>query len=178
MNHADGWMGGLAGGGMWDWTVVGLPVVVLPVVVIIARNLSPVRSAFRIQASINRAAFSLHLTFSKIVRNSDRAHIERTRKCHKLSLQLKKLVSSYQSGYEQAATGFRQTIKNYVELLERHIVKENNVLFPMAETKSEANRDNALFAAFERHERERIGVGKHEAFDSLPGKLQGAYIKK
>ena len=34
MNHADGWMGGLAGGGMWDWTVVGVPVVVLPVVVI------------------------------------------------------------------------------------------------------------------------------------------------
>ncbi len=27
-------MGGLAGGGMWDWTVVGVPVVVLPVVVI------------------------------------------------------------------------------------------------------------------------------------------------
>jgi hemerythrin-like domain-containing protein len=62
--------------------------------------------------------------------------------------------------------------------LERHIAKENNVLFPMAENKLDANRDNALFAAFERHERERIDAGKHEAFDSLPGKLQGTYIEK
>jgi hemerythrin-like domain-containing protein len=90
-------------------------------------------------------------------------------KGHKLSLQLKKLVASYQSGDEQAATGIRQTIKNYVESLERHIAKENNVLFPMAENKLDANRDNALFAAFERHERERMDAGKDDAFDSLPG---------
>ncbi|MFZ2040248.1 MAG: hemerythrin domain-containing protein [Desulfobacterales bacterium] len=67
-------------------------------------------------------------------------------KGHKLSLQLKKLVASYQSGDEQAATGIRQTIKNYVELLERHFAKENKALFPMAKTKLDANRDNALFA--------------------------------
>ena len=99
-------------------------------------------------------------------------------KGHKLSLQLKKLVASYQSRDEQAATGIRQTIKNDVELLERHFAKENKALFPMAKTKLDANRDNALFAAFERHERERIGAGKHEAFDSLSGKLQGTYIEK
>jgi len=34
MNHADGWMGGWAGGGMWLWTVIGVLVVVLLVVVI------------------------------------------------------------------------------------------------------------------------------------------------
>jgi hypothetical protein len=52
-------------------------------------------------------------------------------KGHNLSLQLKKLMASYQSGDEQAATGIRQTIKNYLELLERHIAKENNILLPM-----------------------------------------------
>jgi hypothetical protein len=29
MNHADGWMGGWAGGGMWLWTVIGVLVVAL-----------------------------------------------------------------------------------------------------------------------------------------------------
>ena len=35
MNHTDEWMGGWAGGGMWIWTVVGVLVIVLLVVVII-----------------------------------------------------------------------------------------------------------------------------------------------
>ena len=34
MNHSNGWMSGWSGGGMWVWTVVGLVVVVLLVVVI------------------------------------------------------------------------------------------------------------------------------------------------
>jgi uncharacterized membrane protein len=34
MNHTDGWMNGWSGGGMWLWTVIGVVVVVLLVVVI------------------------------------------------------------------------------------------------------------------------------------------------
>lgn len=34
MSHTNGWMGGWAGGGMWLWTVIGVLVVVLLVVVI------------------------------------------------------------------------------------------------------------------------------------------------
>jgi anti-sigma-K factor RskA len=34
MNNKDGWMGGWSGGGMWLWTVIGVAVVVLLVVVI------------------------------------------------------------------------------------------------------------------------------------------------
>jgi len=34
MNQTNGWMGGWAGGGMWIWTVIGVAVVVLLVVVI------------------------------------------------------------------------------------------------------------------------------------------------
>ena len=38
MNQNDGWMGGWMGGGMWVWTIAGILVVVLLVVVI--NNLS------------------------------------------------------------------------------------------------------------------------------------------
>ena len=34
MNQSDGWMNGWSGGGMWLWTVIGVLVVVLLVVVI------------------------------------------------------------------------------------------------------------------------------------------------
>jgi uncharacterized membrane protein len=34
MNHANGWMSGWMGGGMWIWTMLGVVVVVLLVVVI------------------------------------------------------------------------------------------------------------------------------------------------
>ena len=34
MNHADGWMNGWMGGGIWVWTVLGVVVVILLVVVI------------------------------------------------------------------------------------------------------------------------------------------------
>ena len=34
MNQSDGWMNGWSGGGMWLWTVIGVMVVVLLVVVI------------------------------------------------------------------------------------------------------------------------------------------------
>jgi hypothetical protein len=34
MNQTNGWMGGWMGGGMWLWTVIGVAVVVLLVVVI------------------------------------------------------------------------------------------------------------------------------------------------
>ena len=34
MNHTDGWMNGWMGGGMWVWTVLGVGVVGLLVVVI------------------------------------------------------------------------------------------------------------------------------------------------
>ena len=34
MNHTEGWMTGMMGGGMWVWTVIGVLVVVLLVVVI------------------------------------------------------------------------------------------------------------------------------------------------
>jgi len=34
MNHTDGWTHGWAGGGMWLWTVLGLVIVALLIVVI------------------------------------------------------------------------------------------------------------------------------------------------
>ncbi len=73
-------------------------------------------------------------------------------------------------------TEIRQTIQDYVELLGGHIVKENTVLFPMADARLDLKADSGLFEAFQRLERERIGPGKHEAFHALLDELRGAYL--
>jgi len=90
---------------------------------------------------------------------------------------LKQFVSAHQSGDPRAAVGIQDTIKAYVDLLSGHIAKENTVLFPMADARLDAKTDAALFEAFERLERERIGVGKHEAFHALLDELQDVYLK-
>ncbi|MFO7687149.1 MAG: hemerythrin domain-containing protein [Desulfobacterales bacterium] len=89
---------------------------------------------------------------------------------------LKGFVADYRSGDPQAGAGIQRVAKEYVELLKQHIAKEDNVLFPMADAKLDAARDTKLFEDFEKLERERIGVGKHEAFHALLDQLQGIYL--
>lgn len=64
---------------------------------------------------------------------------------------------------------------DYVVLLDRHIEKEENVLFPMAEDMLKVDKDAELSQAFENLEKERIGPGKHEAFHRLIHRLQKDY---
>lgn len=75
------------------------------------------------------------------------------------------------------APSFQQYVEEYVSLLNEHILKENNKLFPMAEKLFDADRDQELYKNFEELERERIGVGKHEAFHALMDKLSNKYKK-
>ena len=72
-----------------------------------------------------------------------------------LVARLKTHISAHRSGDRQAAGGIRKTVQAYVELLTQHIVKEDTVLFPMADSKLDAGQDETLFEAFERLERDR-----------------------
>lgn len=94
-----------------------------------------------------------------------------------LAAQFKNTSGRYASGNKQAAAEVRLTIRQYVDLLTQHIEKENGVLFAMADSRLDANKDSELFKAFERLESERIGVGKHEEFHALLDRLQDAYLK-
>lgn len=63
----------------------------------------------------------------------------------------------------------------YRELLEAHIAKENQVLFPMADRLVEPDVAAQLGERFEAIERDRVGVGKHEAYHALLHALQDRY---
>jgi hemerythrin-like domain-containing protein len=61
-----------------------------------------------------------------------------------------------------------------IELLEAHIGKENNVLFPMADQLLTPQEQQALVKAFEKHEAEEMGPGVHEKYHHLAHELASA----
>lgn len=94
-----------------------------------------------------------------------------------LVAELRQAVARGKSGDKGAPTALRQSVEAYTSLLTQHIAKENTVLFPMADARLNASQDGELVEAFERLERERIGVGKHEEFHALLDALQIKYLE-
>jgi hemerythrin-like domain-containing protein len=64
-------------------------------------------------------------------------------------------------------------LQAYVELLEAHIKKENEVLFPMADEVFTPEDQAELEVAFERVETEELGEGVHEKYHQLAHELAG-----
>lgn len=81
-------------------------------------------------------------------------------------------------GAPEAATLFRQNAIGYASLLRQHILKEEDVLFTMADKVLSPQEDETLLQGFEKLEVERIGVGKHEEFHKLLYKLQDIYLNQ
>lgn len=94
----------------------------------------------------------------------------------KLVARLKDAVAGYKLGGDTNASNLQPIITDYVALLTQHIAKENTVLFPTADAKLHSDQDTELFEAFEKLERDRIGVGKHDEFHALLDQLQKAYL--
>ncbi|MDZ7700131.1 MAG: hemerythrin domain-containing protein [Deltaproteobacteria bacterium] len=79
---------------------------------------------------------------------------------------------------EGASTGadIQVIVGEYVTLLSQHIAKENTILFPMADGRLDTRTDARLVESFERLERERIGLGRHDEFHALLHRLRDEYV--
>jgi hemerythrin-like domain-containing protein len=90
---------------------------------------------------------------------------------------MKAAFLQFKAGEPRTAKDFVRSARDYMSLLNQHIEKENNVLFPMAERQlSEATLAD-LSKGFERIEEQKIGVGKHEEFHKMIDQLESAYLK-
>lgn len=94
----------------------------------------------------------------------------------KLVTKLKEAVSGLSTGDPSAPAVIAETGNQYIALLKDHIAKENNMLFKMADDRLDSSQDERLVASFEKLERDRIGLGKHEEFHALLEKLQDVYL--
>ena len=61
---------------------------------------------------------------------------------------------------------------SYVRHLRQHIMKENNILFPMADRVVPAEEAARIEADFDRVERDEIGPGAHPKYEALARKLR------
>jgi len=65
---------------------------------------------------------------------------------------------------------------NYVNLLQNHIQKEENILFPMANKTLSEQRQKEIFEQFEKIEEDVVGHGVHERYHELLNQLKFKYI--
>ena len=90
--------------------------------------------------------------------------------------ELKKALAAHRQQEPAAAEAIRKHSGEYIRLLHRHIEKENQILFRIAEEHLSSEEKDKLEQGFERIERERVGEGRHEAFHRKLEDLQKKYI--
>jgi len=73
-------------------------------------------------------------------------------------------------------TRFADAAAAYVDHMKAHIEKENTVLFPMADRVVAPEVMDGLVAAFERHEEDVMGSGRHEQLHDMLRELKVKYL--
>lgn len=86
-------------------------------------------------------------------------------------------LTDYEDGAVAALTALDESIRDYVELLEQHIDKENNVLFAMADRILTEEVQDGLYDEFEELEEQVIGRGKHEELHKRLERLSKTYLR-
>lgn len=76
-------------------------------------------------------------------------------------------IDAYEAGDASASHTIAENARGYVELLREHIVKEEQVLFPMADRVLSPDDQRELEEQFEKVETEVMGPGVHERYHSL-----------
>lgn len=85
-------------------------------------------------------------------------------------------TDQFKKGDWAAADEFVKTAREYITLLNQHIYKENNVLFPLAEKHLSKEELARLSEGFELIETEKIGIGRHDEFHKMLNDLESTYL--
>lgn len=68
------------------------------------------------------------------------------------------------------------SLTNYVSLLQNHIHKEENILFPIANKTLSEQKQKEISEQFEKIEEEVVGHGVHEQYHELLNQLKSKYL--
>ena len=92
--------------------------------------------------------------------------------------EMKTALGQYRLGESAAAARFCLSSRTYIDLLNRHIDKENQVLFPIASQHLSPSVASGLKQGFDRIETEEIGAGRHEEFHRMLERLEKDYLEQ
>jgi hemerythrin-like domain-containing protein len=82
---------------------------------------------------------------------------------------------NYKTGNTESVQLIADSLSGYVDLLQNHILKEENVLFKMADKVLGNKLQDDLYEQFEKIEEEVVGHGVHEQFHELLKQLKSKY---
>lgn len=85
---------------------------------------------------------------------------------------LTKALGEFRNGKKDTQKEIRDNAQSYIEFLQSHIPKEDNILYPMAEEVLTDADDQRLLKQFEEIEEKRIGPGAHEKYHALIDELE------
>lgn len=89
---------------------------------------------------------------------------------------LAEAIARYRSGEKEAVRDIIENARNYANLLNQHIDKEDNILYVIADLHLSPEKQEELVKEFQRVEEEKIGVGRHEEFHHLLHHLKSTYL--
>ncbi len=78
----------------------------------------------------------------------------------------------WQAGDESARADVTHNALGYAALLRQHILKEDTVLFPLADRVIPVDEQAGVYAGFEHVEHEETGEGVHEKYLALAARLE------
>jgi hemerythrin-like domain-containing protein len=84
-------------------------------------------------------------------------------------------LARLQQGDGDAVRGIRENVSGYRDMLRGHIDKEDNILYPIADRLLSGTEAAKMIERFEEIERDRVGVGKHEAYHDMLHRLKETY---
>ncbi len=86
--------------------------------------------------------------------------------------------NDYKKSKDGASNQMTKNIRTYIEMLNKHIDKEDTVLYPLADQHLPAMVQGELMWRFEQFEEEVIGAGEHEKLNGLLNVLIDTYVNK
>ncbi len=78
----------------------------------------------------------------------------------------------FQAGDLRMRDSLVQNSRAYINLLRQHIIKEDKVLFPMADKTLPAGRQEQILSEFEKYDRDEKGEDVHEKYYGLAERLE------
>ena len=84
-------------------------------------------------------------------------------------------IIRYKEGHREAINVIYQNMTGYVELLRNHIMKENNILFRMADQVLTLNEQEVLVKKFEFEEQQVENAERRRKYLSMLDELTGVY---
>ena len=90
----------------------------------------------------------------------------------RLTRAMRAAAEKLHAGDASAKDAIVQNARDYVLLLRQHIMKEDRVIFPMADNVIQGEKQAGLAEAFERVEHEETGEGVHEKYLALAEALE------